>query len=180
MTRKKSQSDENSNEEASVAPKRKPERKGNMAEPMEGKWRDAGLLVVRLGLGAILVVVHGWPMISGGTEAWKAEGAHMANVGITSGVLMWGVAMVFSQFVGGFAMMAGILFRPFCLLVALAMVVYAAASFGADAAESQPALLDSVRAAETFILMGLSSLALAMIGPGKFNLGHYLKVGKGE
>ena len=179
MTRKRSQSDRNSDENASVGNKRKPERKGNMAEPMEGKWRDAGLLVVRLGLGAVLVIIHGWDLISGGTTAWKTEGGQMANVGITSAPLVWGAIMAFSQFVGGFAMMAGILFRPFCLLVALTMGVYAAASFGADAAGTEQSLMDSVKASETFIVIGLSSFALAMIGPGKFNLGHYLRVGKG-
>ena len=179
MTRRRSRSDRYSDENTSVGRRRKPERKGDMMEPMEGKWRDAGLLIVRLGLGAILVVIHGWQMISGGTQAWEAEGAHMANVGITSGVLWWGAAMVFSQFVGGFAMMAGILFRPFCLLVALAMLVYAAGSFGPDAEGAERAMLASVKAAETFIVIGLSSLALAMIGPGKFNLGHYIGVSKG-
>ena len=145
---------------------------------MEGKWRDAGLLIVRLGLGAILVIIHGWPLISGGTKAWETEGAQMANIGITSAPLVWGCILAFIQFIGGFASIGGILFRPFCLLVAFAMVVYAAGSFGAPANGVERNILASIQASELYIVLGLTTLALAMIGPGKYNLGHYLRVGK--
>src|SRR6185312_11051020 len=39
------------------------------------KYRDFGLLLLRLGLGGMFVFVHGWPKIQAGAHQWKEIGS---------------------------------------------------------------------------------------------------------
>ena len=48
------------------------------------KWRDSGLLILRIGLG-IAFMVHGWPKLMGGPRFWEGLGGAVYNWGVAIG-----------------------------------------------------------------------------------------------
>ena len=83
--------------------------------------RDAGLLMLRLTLGAIFLWAHGWDKLSGGTKVWQALGAAMGNIGITFWPTFWGFLATMAETAGIVLFMIGLAFRPACLCVAITM-----------------------------------------------------------
>ena len=71
-----------------------------VAATMSDKWRDHGLLVIRLGMGAMFVM-HGWPKMAGGSKAWTKLGHAMRHLGIDFAPTMWGFAAATSELAGG-------------------------------------------------------------------------------
>lgn len=139
-----------------------------MAKRM-GAFTDAGLLVLRLGIGAAFVM-QGWPKISGGLPEWKRLGAAMAPVGITFAPAFWGFIAAFGEFVGGIALALGVLTRPFCVLMGAVMFVGAAAHLrgaGAFAARFERAR----EPAEMLVVF----LALFLAGPGRYAFARLFK-----
>ena len=56
-----------------------------------GKYRDAGLLVLRVGLG-IMFCLHGLPKLAAGPKVWTLLGKEMAHFGVgTLGTGLFGV-----------------------------------------------------------------------------------------
>ncbi len=45
------------------------------------QYRDIGLLFLRAGIGAIMVM-HGWPKLAGGLPAWQKLGHAMGYLGV--------------------------------------------------------------------------------------------------
>jgi putative oxidoreductase len=84
------------------------------------KFRDFGLLLLRLGIGG-LFVWHGWPLLTGGPHKWMALGSVMKYVDITFSPTFWGFMAAFSLVVGGFLFVLGLFLRPATFLLALTM-----------------------------------------------------------
>ncbi|MDD5200013.1 MAG: DoxX family membrane protein [Terrimicrobiaceae bacterium] len=125
------------------------------------KYRDFGLLLLRVGLGAMFVFVHGWPKLKAGPETWKTVGAAMKNLGIHFAPEMWGLLAALSEFGGGILLILGLLFRPACGALAFTMAVAATLLYkpaGSLSAASQP------------VELGIVFLALLLIGPGRYSL----------
>jgi len=72
------------------------------------KYRDVGLLIVRVGLG-VMYMIHGVPKMMGGPGKWAGLAA---GVGLTVGGPFWGFMAAFSESVGGLLLAMGLLFRP--------------------------------------------------------------------
>ena len=53
------------------------------------RWRDHGLVLLRVGLGAMMIG-HGWPKIVDGPERWERLGAAMGTFGIDFTPAFWG------------------------------------------------------------------------------------------
>jgi len=85
---------------------------------MNGKYPDIGLLIIRVGLGA-LFLYHGFPLLIGGTEEWTQLGKIMEVFGTTSLPAFWGFVIVFSEVSGGIFLIFGILFKIACSLLLL-------------------------------------------------------------
>jgi putative oxidoreductase len=125
------------------------------------QYRDFGLLLLRLGLGAMFVFVHGWPKLLAGPHLWKEIGGAMKFLGIHFAPEMWGLLAALAEFGGGILLILGFLFRPACAALAFTMVVAATMLYhakGGLAGASQP------------IELGIVFLALLLIGPGRFSL----------
>jgi putative oxidoreductase len=134
-----------------------------MSPSTESKLRDVGLLLLRVGLGGMFVVMHGWPKISGGTHKWAELGAAMGNLGITFAPAFWGFMSAFSEFVGGVCIALGLFFRPVCVLLVINLIVAALAHYhGLPGMISYP------------IELGIVALGLLFIGPGNLALGRLL------
>jgi putative oxidoreductase len=85
--------------------------------------RDAGLLVVRLGVGVSMLVFHGWGKITGGPELWGNLGGNMANLGIGFAPAYWGFMAALAESLGSVLLILGVLFRPAAALLAFTMFV---------------------------------------------------------
>jgi len=125
-----------------------------------GKYKDAGLLVLRVGLG-VMFILHGWPKIKGGPEMWQGLGAAMANLGVTAVPVLWGFLAALSEFGGGICLVLGLAFRPACLLMLVTMIVAAVHHLAAG---------DGVMKASHAIELGVAFLAMTILGPGKYSI----------
>ena len=127
--------------------------------------RDAGLLMLRLTLGAIFLWAHGWDKLSGGTKVWHALGAAMGNIGITFWPTFWGFLATMAETVGIVLIMIGLAFRPACLFVALTMAVA-----GIHVWHGEKNAASAIQQASHAWELGLVFFSLMFIGPGKYSV----------
>jgi len=125
-----------------------------------GKYRDVGLLVLRIGLGG-MYIFHGAPKISGGPEFWAKLGGAMGNLGIDFFPAFWGFIAALSEFGGGLCLIFGFLFGPATFLMAVTMAVAALHHFSRG---------DGLSGASHAIENGIVLFSLIFIGPGRYSL----------
>lgn len=123
---------------------------------------DAGLLALRLGVGLMFVIVHGWPKLSGGPTNWRAVGGAFTRLaGISVVPEFWGFLAMLSEFGGGLCLIAGVLFRPACAMIFFTMTVAVLSiirgGYGLGSA-SQP------------VELAIAVAALCLTGPGRFTV----------
>jgi putative oxidoreductase len=87
------------------------------------KYKNAGLLIIRVGMGVAYTFVYGWGKITGGTELWLKLGAAMGNVGITFAPEFWGFMASLSEFGGGILILIGLFTRPAAFFMAFTMLM---------------------------------------------------------
>ena len=125
------------------------------------KYRDTGLLFLRIGFG-LMFIYHGYPKISGGVAGWERLGSvAMPHLGVTFLPAFWGFMAAAAEFFGGLLLLLGFFFRPACILLAITMATAVMMKFsvGAGLTGAAPALED-----------GIVFLSLILIGPGKYSL----------
>lgn len=130
------------------------------------KYRDFGLLILRVGLG-FMFILHGWPKLLGGPAGWSKLGAAVHAVGIhfsePLGFMhtVFGFMAAFSETVGGLFLILGLLFRPACILLLCTMII--ATAMHARAGDSF--MNTTSRPLELAIVFA----GLLFVGPGKFS-----------
>jgi len=124
-----------------------------------GKYRNTGLLIIRLGLG-IMFIMHGYPKLLGGPEKWEGIGSTMSNVGITFFPTVWGLLAAVTETFGGFLLIIGFAFRPACLLLLFTMIIATVMHLSKG---------DGIEGAAHAIEVGVVFLGLTFIGPGKYS-----------
>ena len=125
------------------------------------KYRDSGLLLLRVGLG-LMFIYHGYPKILGGTAGWEKLGSlAMQHVGITAYPMFWGFMAAFAEFFGGILLILGLFTRLACIMLVCNLAIAANLKFstGLGLAGAAPAIED-----------GIIFLSLILIGPGKYSL----------
>ncbi len=123
-----------------------------------------GLFVLRVGIG-IMFICHGWPKLVGGPETWTGLGQAMGTFGITFAPAFWGFMAAFAETAGGAALLAGVLVRPFCVLLLITMVVAAGMHIGAG---------DGFAKISHPLEMMIVFVALFLSGPGAFSLSQWI------
>lgn len=131
-----------------------------MAWKFLGKYRELGLLLLRLGIGAMFLY-HGWPKLTGGPEKWEKIGMAMRYAGVYAAPTYWGLAAAVSEFAGGICLILGLFFRPACLLLTATMAVAANMHLGKG---------EGVLAASHAIELGILFFSLLIIGPGRYSV----------
>lgn len=126
-----------------------------------GKFKNTGLLVMRLGLGTMFVIAHGYPKLAGETERLKAVGSAMANLGLDFAPLFWGAAAAAAETIGGIFLVLGLFFRPTALVLAFVMLVAAISNLSGG---------NGLFGAAHSIEVGIVCLALVLVGPGKYSV----------
>lgn len=131
--------------------------------------RDAGMLVLRFGIG-FMIMLHGYPKITGGPETWAFLGSTMANIGITFWPVFWGFMAAVTEFFGGIFLMLGLLHRLSAALLTFTMFVAAMMHYSNGDPFMQPGGPDIAYAVE----LGIVFLAMALLGPGKYALDNLI------
>lgn len=125
-----------------------------------GKYRNIGLLILRLGLG-VMMMVHGFPKLAGGPSGWENLGGSMKVVGISFLPMLWGFMAALAEGVGGLFLILGLFFRPANMLLLCTMIIAALVHFGKG---------DGLDGAGHAIELGFVFLGLIFIGPGKYSI----------
>ena len=126
-----------------------------------GKYRNTGLLILRIGLGAMMRV-HGLPKIMGGPEGWAQIGGSMKLVHIDFLPTFWGFMAAISEGLGGFLLILGLFFRPVNMLLVITMAMAALVHFNTP----EQGLNEASHAIELAIVF----FSLIFIGPGKYSI----------
>jgi len=125
-----------------------------------GKYKDLGLLIIRVGLG-IMFIYHGLPKLTGGVKSWEEVGSATKYAGIHFWPVFWGLLSACVETFGGFLMVIGLTFRTICLLLFINMVVAVLFHFGSGG---------NIGKAAEAIEDGAVFAGLFFIGPGKYSV----------
>lgn len=125
-----------------------------------GKYRNTGLLIIRLGIGTMMML-HGFPKLAGGTEKWTAIGQSMSLLHITFLPVVWGFLAAATEFFGGFLFLLGLAYRPVCLALTFVMAVAATSNLSEGGG-----VLDASHPIE----LGILFIGMIFIGPGKYSV----------
>jgi putative oxidoreductase len=121
---------------------------------------DVGLLVLRVGLG-VMLMCHGWPKLIGGPSELAKFGRAMEMFGVTQGFVFWGFMAAFAEYVGGALIVLGYAFRPMCVLVLITMGVATLKHANAGA--------DFLKVTSRPLELAIVMLGLTILGPGRLN-----------
>ena len=88
----------------------------NMIFHQLDKYRNEGLLILRIGIG-IMFMLHGFPKLTGGTEAWTKVGGALSALGINFAHTFMGFMAAISEFGGGLLLLLGLFTRPACFFL---------------------------------------------------------------
>ena len=140
-----------------------------MAVKTTSGLQDTGLLITRIGLGAMFVL-HGWPKLAGGKEAWEKTGSALTSIAEKFDVAIgpawaWGLTAGIAEFGGGILLVLGLLSRVAALFLLGVMVVAATMHVRND---------DGFQAWSRPVELAAVFLGLVLIGPGKAAIDHAL------
>ena len=124
------------------------------------KFRDLGLLLLRVTFGLYMALGHGWGKITGGPEQWAGLGGTMEIFGLGFAPTFWGFMAAFAEFACALLVVLGLLTRPAALLLVVNMAV-AATAHVTGAIDGGP---------EMALLYAFVFLSLILIGPGKYSV----------
>ena len=128
--------------------------------------RDIGLLIIRLGIGGSMLIIHGYGKITGGTAGWEKLGSNMSMIGMDFAPVFWGFMAAFSETVCSLLIMIGMLFRPATALLAVTMIVAALRHLTLPEGAAGAGWSGASHALELLIIY----IGLFFLGPGKYRL----------
>jgi putative oxidoreductase len=129
------------------------------------RFRDLGLLILRVGLGAMFIY-HGLPKLLAGPALWAQLGTATGTLGIHFLPVFWGFLSAASEAIGGLFLLLGFLTRPACLLMFINMAVATSMHLGKG---------DGLGVASHAIEVGIVFLSLVLIGPGRYSLDEVIR-----
>ena len=123
------------------------------------KYKDFGLLILRIGIG-IMFVLHGWPKITAGPQMWEKLGMATGSLGIHFAPTFFGFMAALAEFGGGICLILGFLTRLACLFLLIDMFVASTMHLNHG---------DGLKGASHAIEAAILFLSLVFIGPGKYS-----------
>lgn len=126
-----------------------------------GKYRNTGLLIIRVGLGAMMMV-HGFPKLTGGPTLWEGLGNSMKLIHIDFLPVFWGFMAAVAEGIGGLFLLLGLFFRPTNMLLFFTMAIAALVHL----TNAKEGIAEASHAIE----LGMVFLGLILIGPGKYSV----------
>ena len=125
-----------------------------------GRYTNLGLLLMRVGIGAMMIV-HGYPKLLGGPEKWTKLGVSMENLNIHVYPTFFGFMAAAAEALGGLLLILGLAFRPAAFLLLFTMVVAAVSHFAKG---------DEIGKASHAIELAFVFLGFFFIGPGRYSV----------
>ena len=125
------------------------------------RFRDWGLLFLRVALGSFYLYVHGWHKLAGGVHAWREIGLATRYVGIHFAPVFWGLMAALSETLGCVLVIFGFLFRPACFLLFITLTVASFMHMGKN---------QGLETASHAIELAILFFSLLFIGPGKYSI----------
>jgi putative oxidoreductase len=126
-----------------------------------GKYRDFGLLVIRVGIGAAFMA-YGWSKLTGGQTTWRQLGGAVPF----PGPVVWGFIAMLVELLGGLFIAIGFLFRPVCLLLFIQMMVAVRFHMRLPDPKMSSFLMGWSHAFE----LGIVFLGFLFVGPGRYSV----------
>jgi putative oxidoreductase len=123
------------------------------------KYREVGLLLIRISIG-LLFILYTAPALIGGPKAWGHFGTGASHFGLHSHVQVWGFLGALLGCLGGILMIFGLFFRIGVLLVLVIALGHAIAVYGET----------GFRAALPSIEMCFVLAGVLFVGPGKYSV----------
>lgn len=133
------------------------------------RYRDLGLLLIRLGFGLGFFWFHGLPKLTGGAERLERTGAAMESLGITFMPHWWGLAAGIAEGIGGLLIAIGLLFRPAALAIMGVMIVATTNHFVTGQGTPAHAFKNA------WLFAGLF-----FVGPGRYSIDHLIAERRGQ
>jgi putative oxidoreductase len=124
------------------------------------QYRDIGLLILRAGIGTMLVI-FGWQKLQGGADEWAKLGKAMAHLGITFYPVVWGFLCALTEALGGLLVVVGLWFRPACIALTFNFIVATVLIY-----KTAHSFQDWSRPGELLLLF----FCLIFIGAGKYSV----------
>jgi putative oxidoreductase len=124
-----------------------------------GKFREFGLLIIRIGLGLSFMMHGSGKMFH--PDMWEQLGSALAPWGVTFIPAFWGFMAAFAEFGGGILMVLGFMFRPAMAMMAFNMAV--ALSFHMHKGDDFNVYSHALEACVVFA-------GLLFVGPGRLSL----------
>ncbi|WP_443945148.1 DoxX family protein [Pedobacter sp. AW1-32] len=125
-----------------------------------GKYRNTGLLLLRLGVGSMFII-HGFPKLAGGPNGWVGLGGSMKVIGVDFLPVFWGFMAAATETFGGFLLIVGLSYRPVCILLVFTMIIATMVHLNKG---------DGIGGASHAIELGIVFFSLIFIGPGKYSV----------
>jgi putative oxidoreductase len=125
------------------------------------KYRDWGLLFLRVALGAFYLYVHGWHKLAGGLPVWRELGMAVRYMGIHFAPVFWGLMAALSETLGCVLLIFGFLFRPACFFLLVTLIVASAMHLRRG---------QGLEAASHAIELAILFFSLLFVGPGKYSV----------
>jgi putative oxidoreductase len=125
------------------------------------KFRDWGLLFLRVALGGFYIYIHGWRNLAGGVQHWHELGLATRYVGIHFAPVFWGLMAALSETLGCVLFILGFLFRPACLFLFITLFVASAMHLGKG---------QGWHTASEAVELAIVFFSFLFIGPGKYSL----------
>jgi putative oxidoreductase len=126
-----------------------------------GKYRDIGVLILRLCLG-LLFCLHGLPKLEGGPKHWAVDGHAMGLLGIHFFPAFWGFMAAVTECIGGILLVIGFAYRPVCLMLTFTMIVVSV--------KMHHEKVSFQEIASGPIEMACVCFSMALVGPGRFSI----------
>ena len=124
------------------------------------KYREAGLLLMRIALGVLFIIITG-PVLLSGPARWASFGSGIRDIGISSNYQVWGFLGALMGCVGGALMIFGLFFRPGVLLVLAITLVHTVGAF-----DDGGTVRGNLAAIELCVML----IGLLFVGPGKYSV----------
>ncbi len=120
---------------------------------------NAGLLIMRLGLAAALLV-HSLPKLIGGASAWKGMGTMLSFINVGLPPTLLGLIILIVEASGAVSLIFGYFFRIACIVLFILFGLY---FFNYFSINYKTLMLWSIGIASVF-------LGLIFVGPGRYAL----------
>ena len=132
----------------------------------QNTYTDTGLLVIRVGIGLSMMLLHGYGKLTAGPDMWERLGGQMARFGLDFFPVFWGFMAMFAEFFCAAAIVLGVAFRPAATLLIITMGVAAIRHLTLPPEADNAGISGASHALEfMFVFIGLF-----LTGPGRFRL----------